>query len=147
MVQWGAGAVGKPARRKTVYTVFAFCLGKPCALQNQPTNHERLTMSHSTQVRVAIGSTTIEYTFGSGNVASNYGVYEIREPFVMTGDAAVGAIASSLADHSTLLPEHELQFARECLQRWLDFIREDTGQPDLDQRLLNQVAVHITRFD
>jgi hypothetical protein len=33
------------------------------------------------------------------------------------------------------------------LQRWLDFIREDTGQPDLDQRLLNQVAVHITRFD
>lgn len=104
-------------------------------------------MSHSTQVRVTVGSTTIEYTFGSGTVASNYGVYKVGEPLYMEGDAAVGAITSSLAEHSTLLPEHELQFARGCLQRWLDFINDDTGQPELDARLLNQVTVQIARFD
>ena len=104
-------------------------------------------MSHSTQVRVTIGSTTIEHTFGSGTVASNYGVYNVCEPLHMEGYTAVGAITSSLAEHSTLLPEHELQFARGCLQRWLDFISDDTGQPELDSRLLNQVIVQIARFD
>lgn len=104
-------------------------------------------MSHSTHVRVTIGPTTIEYTFGSGTVASNYGVYKVGEPLDMEGDAAIGAITSALAEHSTLLPEHELKFARDCLQRWLIFIGDDTGQPDLDARLKNQVTVEVTRFD
>lgn len=100
-------------------------------------------MSHSTQVRVAIGPTTIEYTFGSGDPASHWGVYKIGEPFVMKGHAAIGAINLRLE----LLPEHELNFTRGCLQRWLDFIGDDTGQPELDERLLNQVTVEVTRFD
>lgn len=104
-------------------------------------------MSHSTQVRVTVGPTTIEYTFGSGTVASNYGVYKVGEPLDMEGDAAVGAITSALAEHSTLLPAPELQFVRDCLQRWLAFIGEDTGQPELDARLLSQVTVQIARFD
>lgn len=99
-------------------------------------------MSHSTQVRVTVGPTTIEYTFGSGTVASNFGVYEVRQPLTMEGYAAIGALNCGLS--SDLLPEPELQFVQGCVQRWIDFIGND---PILKKRLIDQVLVRITRFD
>lgn len=100
-------------------------------------------MSHSTQVRVNVGPTVVEYTFGSGTPASNWGVYKIQDPLIMQGDAAVGAIVADM----DLLPQHELDFARACLQRWQEFVGDDPDYAEQNQRLRNQVWVSITRFD
>ena len=102
-------------------------------------------MSHSTKVRVTIGPTSVEYTHGSGSVASDFGVDEIRKPLIMQGHAAVGTITSGLAEF--LLPSPELGFVRSCLVRWEEFIGHDPEDAELNTRLRNQVWVEITRFD
>jgi hypothetical protein len=100
-------------------------------------------MSHSTQVRVNVGPTVVEYTFGSGTPASAYGVYEIGKPLMLTGHSALGAINA----HVELLPVPELEFVRGCVQRWYDFIGFDPEYEEQNQRLRDQVWVSITRFD
>ena len=49
-------------------------------------------MSHSTKVRVTIGPTSVEYTHGSGSVASDFGVDEIRKAIRGLFDQGVGSI-------------------------------------------------------
>jgi hypothetical protein len=69
-------------------------------------------MSYSTQVRVTVGMTSIEYTFGSGSKAYDYGI-----TVPLQSKSFNGREARNLIEHTDVLPEDELEFARKILAR------------------------------
>lgn len=84
-------------------------------------------MSRSTQVRVTIGMTSIEYTFGSGSIAQGYGIVVPLESKSFNGREA-----RNMIEHTDVLPEDELEFARKILARHTAELREfnDGQEPE-----------------
>jgi hypothetical protein len=99
-------------------------------------------MSHSTQVRVQVGNTTIEYTFGTGVVASQFGLdhKQVRVPKVYLGFGARALLDRRNPQTQPVLPDLHLLLAREELAN-LDALYEGDIEAD------KQLRITITRFD
>ena len=84
-------------------------------------------MSLSTLVRVTVGMTAVEYTYGSGSIAHSHGICAPRNKQHYQGDQAVYWI-----ENTEILPELELELVRKLLaqhKRELEEFNEDNPYP------------------
>jgi hypothetical protein len=92
-------------------------------------------VSHSTQIKIAVCNTEVTYTFGTGTVADNLGVYAILAPKVLTGDDAEQFILKG-----DPMPEAHVHLLQAELA---DLVQLYDG----DEAYKRQLRVEITRFN